>query len=76
MDVAFNEDCWKLLKAGELPLNVCSPQHEFLHIPKWDKEEAATRGKNKVRLRGENVLTAEWLRDLRKTWGFETAPPA
>ena len=35
LDVAFNEDCLKLLRSGELPTNVCNPKHEFLHIPPW-----------------------------------------
>jgi hypothetical protein len=76
LDVMFDEKCLGLLKAGKLTVNVCNPKHEFLHVPKWDLEEAEKRGTDHVRLRGEKVPVSEWLNQLRKKWGFEQPAPA
>ena len=75
LDVMFDENCLNLLREGKLPINVCNPNHEFLHVPKWDPKEAEKRGKDHVRLRGEAVPVADWLNQLRKTWGFDQPTP-
>ena len=73
LDVMFDEQCLRTLKEGSLSTNVCNSSHEFLHVPKWDPEEAAERGKDHVRLRGEQIPVADWLNELRTRWGFEEA---
>ena len=65
--------------AGKLPIFICSPEHDWLHIPKWDDEEYAKvgRGKLKVgrtwdgekRVGGEVVMIESWLNLLRGEWG-------
>jgi hypothetical protein len=46
-DVQFCKDCRDKLKAGKLQLFICSPDHDWLHIPKWDDEEYVKVGRGK-----------------------------
>lgn len=69
-DVQFDERCLAKLRAGTLGKKVCNPSHEFLYIPKWDKEAQKHIPKGSVRV-GSDVLTMkEWLDRIRKEWGF------
>jgi hypothetical protein len=38
-DVHFCKDYRDKLVAGKLPIFMCSSEHDWLHIPKWDDEE-------------------------------------
>jgi tetratricopeptide (TPR) repeat protein len=78
-DVQFCKDCRDKLKAGKLQLFICSPDHDWLHIPKWDDEEYVKVGRGKVkvggtwdgekRVEGEVVTIEAWLDSLRDLWG-------
>ena len=78
-DVQFCEDCLDKLKAGKLRRFICSPDHEWLHVPKWDDEEYAKVGRGMVKVggiwdgeqrQGGEVVTIEaWLDSLRDQWG-------
>ena len=70
LDIQFDFNCWRLLQDGQLSKKVCNPKHEFLHVPKFDMEEARRVGKERVRVDGEIVLITEWLRGIRKDWGL------
>ncbi len=62
---------------------ICSPDHDWLHVPKWDDEEYAKVGRGKVkvggtwdgqgRVGGEVVTIEEWLNLLRDEWGVPRA---
>jgi tetratricopeptide (TPR) repeat protein len=78
-DVQFCKDCRDKLVAGKLPVFICSSEHDWLHIPKWDDEEYAKVGRSKVkiggtwdgeaRVGGEVVTIEAWLDLLRDAWG-------
>lgn len=78
-DVQFCKDCLDKLKVGKLQFFICSPDHEWLHVPKWDDEEYAKVGRGKVkvggtwdgekRVDGEIVTIETWLDSLRDQWG-------
>ena len=75
----FCKDCRDKLVAGKLPIFICSSEHDWLHIPKWDDKEYAKVGRSKVkiggtwdgeaRVGGEVVTIEAWLDLLRDAWG-------
>lgn len=77
-DVQFCKDCRDRLVAGKLPVFICSPEHDWLHVPTWDDEEYAKVGRGKVkiggtwdgeaRVGGEVVTIEAWLNLLRYKW--------
>ena len=77
--VQFCKECRDKLVAGRLTVFICSPEHDWLHVPKWDDEEYATYGRGKVkvggtwdgekRVGGEVVTIKAWLDMLRDQWG-------
>ena len=70
LNTEFDFDCLRLLQDGQLFKKGCNPKHEFLHVPKFDMEEARRVGKERVRVDREIVLITEWLRGIRKDWGL------
>ncbi|KAE9369344.1 hypothetical protein N431DRAFT_380216 [Stipitochalara longipes BDJ] len=78
-DVQFCKDCRDKLKAGKLQMFICSADHDWLHVPKWDDEEYAKVGRGKVkiggtwdgerRIGGETVSIEAWLDLLKDQWG-------
>lgn len=71
-DVQFDKRCWDLLRSGPLGFNVCSKDHDFLHVPKYDAEEASRVGKKNVRVGTEIIPTREWLQAIRLDWRSAT----
>lgn len=65
-DVGFCEDCLKLLKDGEIRLDVCNPQHEWLHIP--PKSSMISSEKSKILVDGALINIEDWKNNLRLKW--------
>jgi tetratricopeptide (TPR) repeat protein len=69
-DVGFCSDCFTLLKSDELPLNICSPKHEWVVIqPRSDEDRAAVQP-DKVVVNGKPVSMDEWKKTLAAQWGL------
>jgi len=66
LNIAFCDDCIKLVKSDELPFLICSPKHEFYDVPKVTKR--LTKGM--VLFKGEEIPVKDWLDGLRKQWDF------
>ncbi|KLJ08852.1 hypothetical protein EMPG_15719 [Blastomyces silverae] len=68
------KDCWDKLQAGTLRPNcswssiVCDKSHEFLHVPKWNAEEARKIPKGHVKVGEEVIAVTDWLNKLRKEY--------
>ncbi|KEF52389.1 uncharacterized protein A1O9_11630 [Exophiala aquamarina CBS 119918] len=82
-DVQFDARCLKKLREGMLKRVICSPDHDFLHIPAFSDEDYQKVGKGNVRVGGmlvdgarqggEIVPIADWLQSLRDQWGIPKA---
>jgi tetratricopeptide (TPR) repeat protein len=66
LNIAFCEDCIKLLKNDKLPYMICNPKHEFYDVPKVTKRLS----KGMVLYKGKEVPIGGWLNGLRKEWGL------
>lgn len=79
-DLGFCDDCLSLLKDNKLKKMICSPDHEWLAIPKYSPggNMAAREGTvhvrgelvNGVRVGGESVTVKEWISSLKEDWGL------
>ncbi|KAK5048582.1 hypothetical protein LTR84_005673 [Exophiala bonariae] len=79
-DVQFDLGCLNKLRAGKLKAVVCSPNHDWLHIPPFSDEEYHKVGKGNVRMGGtfidgarqggEIVPVAVWVDAIRAQWGI------
>ena len=65
-DICFCEDCMKLTKDGKMSLDVCSPLHQWLHIP--PRPPIDTRDKSQVIVDGTLVEMEDWKNSLRREW--------
>jgi tetratricopeptide (TPR) repeat protein len=82
IDIAFDQDCFEKLTTGNLGKYICSRNHEWLCVPRWE-EEYRELGAGKVRaggdivdgkrVGGEIVTVEKWIDALKKTWGIEDA---
>ncbi|KAI9700607.1 MAG: hypothetical protein M1820_006761 [Bogoriella megaspora] len=81
-DVAFDSECLEKLRAGKLMRDVCSPHHQFFHVPKWSDDEFRAVGKDHVRMGGEiqpdgmrtggEIVTVdEWKNKLYEEWDIQ-----
>ncbi|GME27482.1 Neutral amino acid permease [Neofusicoccum parvum] len=69
IDTTFDAKCLEKLKAGTLTRQVCSKDHQFLHVPKWDDAKKETKGSVRV---GDEVLKIDdWVNRIRVRWGFD-----
>jgi tetratricopeptide (TPR) repeat protein len=69
MDVQFCKSCLEKVQSGEIT-NICSPKHNFMHVPEWD-----TAGIDRIRqgqvLVGEKLVPLQdWLQGIKEAWGF------
>jgi tetratricopeptide (TPR) repeat protein len=79
-NIGFCDDCLSLLKTGKLKRFVCSSNHDWQAIPKWNPRgnTAARDGTvqirgdlvDGVRMGGETVPFEEWLNLLKTDWGL------
>lgn len=65
-DVGFCEDCMKLMKNGQMRLDVCSPLHQWLYIP--PRPPIFKRHKSQVIIDGTLVEFEDWKNSLRREW--------
>ncbi|QSS49502.1 hypothetical protein I7I53_09874 [Histoplasma capsulatum var. duboisii H88] len=68
--------CFDKLQAGTLRdicsrrSVVCEKSHEFLHVPRWNDEEASRIPNGHVKV-GENVITiTDWVNNMRSQYGL------
>lgn len=79
-DLGFCDDCLSLLKDGKLKKIVCSPDHEWLAVPKYNprgnmavREGTVQVGGelvNGVRVGGEHVAVKKWIGLLKEEWAL------
>lgn len=82
--VQFHDECREKLLKGALTHFVCSPEHDWLHVPPLIDEFQAT-GKGRVRVEGELkdgkrvggriVAVEDWLDTIKVTWGITSPVP-
>ncbi|KAL8831997.1 MAG: hypothetical protein Q9170_005059 [Blastenia crenularia] len=80
----FHDECLDKFRNGTQRRFVCSPDHEWLHVPSCLDEYEVT-GKGRVRtggtlqdgkrVGGHIVPVVEWLDTIRTKWGIEKAKP-
>ncbi|KAI9685380.1 MAG: hypothetical protein M1822_004511 [Bathelium mastoideum] len=81
-NVKFDSVCLEKLRAGTLLRDICSPNHQFLRVPKWSDEEFRAVGKDRVRVGGEiqpdgtrnggEIMTVEeWKNRLYEEWDIQ-----
>lgn len=80
---AYCDDCLADLREDKLASHsfsglLCSRDHEWLRLPKWEKEEFITAFQGNVVLPGYNdsgettlVPVAEWFSTIKKEWGIK-----
>lgn len=66
-DVNLCQNCFTLFQRGELFLNVCHTDHEFLRVPTVN--QSFIRGE--VIVEGKVISLDEWVTELRKEWSAE-----
>lgn len=64
IDTGFCENCIKLLKTNTMPLNVCSPWHEWLVIPPPAKKTQS----GKLLIDDTLVDVEHWQKSLKQQW--------
>jgi hypothetical protein len=69
--VQLDTGCLEKLRRGELPITICHPKHEHLHVPPFD--EHAWKGISPADLRvGSKIISRDvWLATLKQEWGIE-----
>jgi tetratricopeptide (TPR) repeat protein len=66
--VDFCQDCFTLLKAGELKVNVCSPKHSWLIMESRSKKELKAKEPGSLWIDGQNVTIDELKKRLAAQW--------
>jgi tetratricopeptide (TPR) repeat protein len=69
-DTAFCADCLSFLKSGELPVNVCSPKHEWLVVEPRSQEARAAMQPGKILMDGEYMSVDEWKKMMAVQWNI------
>jgi tetratricopeptide (TPR) repeat protein len=79
-ELGFCDDCLSLLKGGNLKKIICSPNHEWLAVPKYSPRgnmaaregTVQVRGElvNGVRVGGEKVSVKDWIASLKDDWAL------
>ena len=68
-DLAFCDACLALLKQDKLPVNICSPHHEWLPVPLTVQYVPAD--KMFISAEGDEMMDMDqWKREIRETWKF------
>jgi tetratricopeptide (TPR) repeat protein len=66
--VDFCQDCFTLLKASELKVNVCSPKHSWLIMESRSKKELKAKEPGSLWIDGQNVTIDELKKRLAAQW--------
>lgn len=81
-DAVLCESCLDTVKDHSRRwMRICSPDHDWLHVPRWSNERYTEVGKDNVRVGGEIgkdghivggkvVGFQEWLNDIRRAWNL------
>ena len=69
--VQLDTGCLEKLRRGELPITICHPKHDHLHVPPLD--EHAWKGISPTDLKvGSEIMSRDaWLTTLEEAWGIE-----
>lgn len=62
--------CYPKLQNDELHVLICSPKHEHLYMPPFDRERWESMDPESMVVNGEIVPRAVWLDGLREKWGL------
>lgn len=65
-DIGFCGDCMRLVKDGEMPLNVCNRKHEWLFVP--PRPQMTKNDKSKILVGDVLVDFEDWKNRLRQQW--------
>ncbi|KAI9769862.1 MAG: hypothetical protein M1839_003581 [Geoglossum umbratile] len=64
-DTGFCAECLPLVKAGRMPLNTCSPKHDWLVIPPLERPV----GVGNLLVDGQVVGLDDWKKSVKREWG-------
>lgn len=68
LGVCLERNCYTKLMNMELHYNICSKDHQFLFIPKWDQDKMDRIPKAHVPWGEEIVRLSEWREEIRKAY--------
>lgn len=69
--VQLDTSCLEKLRRSELPITICDPKHEHLHVPPFDKLAWKSIGSDDLKV-GSDVMSRDaWLAMLEQEWGIE-----
>jgi hypothetical protein len=63
--------CHDKVVAEELSPLICSKDHDFLYLPKFDEELWATLPDNHIVVGGKSMPREDWLNQFRERWGVK-----
>jgi tetratricopeptide (TPR) repeat protein len=67
-DVGFCQNCFAMLKSGELRVNICSPKHSWWTLEPRPKEAYEAHALGKLWIDGQNVTINELKEKLAAQW--------
>ena len=70
--VQLMPECFQRLKQGLLSVDVCSKDHDHLHLPEWDEAVwLKTSLHDRIVFAGNVVSTPAWSQQQAERWGLE-----
>jgi tetratricopeptide (TPR) repeat protein len=69
--VQLDTGCFEKLKRGELPVTICHPEHDYLHVPPFDLHAWKAMESTTLRVGSEIVSRDAWLTMLEKEWSIK-----
>lgn len=73
--VQLDTGCLEKLKLGELPITICHPEHEHLHVPPFDERAWKKSSSSDLKVGSETMSRDAWLAMLEQEWGIKKEKP-
>lgn len=68
--VQLDTGCLEKLRRGGLPIAICHPKHEHLHVPPSDEHAWKANSSADLKVGSEIMSRDVWLSKLRQEWGI------
>jgi hypothetical protein len=69
--VQLDPECFEKLRRSELPITICHPKHEYLHVPPFNLNAWKAMNPADLQVGSEVVSRDAWLSMLEQEWGIE-----